>query len=147
MALWFETSLKYEKTQENGSEKSVCEKFLVDALSLTDAEASVIEHVCKRISGEYSAVAAKRTKISEVFFDESDYADKWWIVKINFLTVDDSGREKKSPQLMLVQASDFNNAYQTFLDRMKGTMADFEIASISETAYMDVFPYDYSKEE
>ncbi|MDO5772603.1 MAG: DUF4494 family protein, partial [Bacteroidales bacterium] len=31
-------------------------------------------------------------------------------------------------------------ALDNFMEGMKGTMADFEIASITETAIMDVFP-------
>lgn len=40
---------------------------------------------------------------------------------------------------MLVQASDFHNALENFIDGMKSTMADFKITSISETNIMDVF--------
>lgn len=39
----------------------------------------------------------------------------------------------------MVQASDFKNAYDNFMQGMKGTMADFDIISITETSIMDVF--------
>ena len=39
----------------------------------------------------------------------------------------------------MVQASDFKSAYDNFMQGMKGTMADFEIIGITETAIMDVF--------
>ena len=48
--------------------------------------------------------------------------------------------EKKSASFILVQASDFRNALENFEKGMSGTMADFEIASITETPLMDVFP-------
>ena len=41
---------------------------------------------------------------------------------------------------MLVQASEFKAALDNFMENMKGTLADFEIASIVETPLMDVFP-------
>lgn len=88
--------------------------------------------------------AVKKTKISEIFFDESDYADKFYMVKVNFVTLDEkSGKEKKSASFILVQAGDFDNALGRFKDGMQGTMADYEIASITETPLMDVFPYEY----
>lgn len=44
---WFETKIKYQKTQEDGSEKVVTECYIVEALSCTGAEASIIDrNVC-----------------------------------------------------------------------------------------------------
>ena len=61
-------------------------------------------------------------------------------VKVLFITLDEkSGIEKQTANYMLVQASDFHNALENFMDGMKSTMADFKIASISETNIMDVF--------
>ena len=45
----------------------------------------------------------------------------------------------------MVQASDFKGALTIFLEGMHDTMADFEIASITETPLMDVFPADLSE--
>lgn len=148
MALWFETAVRFDKMQENGAVRKVTEKYLVDALTFSDSEARTIEKVTPYISGEFSVSATKKTKISEIFYDESDYADKWWLVKVNFITLDEkSGKEKKSMTQILVQAGDFENALSRFQDGMEGTMADYRIASISETAYMDVYPYELKSEE
>lgn len=143
MALWFECRARYDKMQENGAVKKVNEPYLVDALSFSEAEARFIEKITPFISGEFTVTVAKRTKISEIFFDDSNYADKWYLVKVNFITLDEkSGKEKKSLQQILVQAGDFENALGRFQDGMKGTMADYRIASISETAIMDVFMWE-----
>lgn len=40
---WFECKVRYEKTQEDGSEKLVNEQYVVDALSFTEAEASILD--------------------------------------------------------------------------------------------------------
>ena len=65
------------------------------------------------------------------------------MVKVMFITIDEkTAVEKKSASFILVQASDFKGALENFMSGMKGTMADFEIASITETALMDVFPID-----
>ena len=39
----------------------------------------------------------------------------------------------------LVQASEFKEALNIFLDNMRGTALDYEIAAIDETPLMDVF--------
>ena len=148
MALWIETAVRFDKMMENGMVRKVTEKYLFDALTFSDAEARTVEKLAPFISGEFSVSATKKTRISEIFYDESDYADKWWLVKINWITLDEkSGKEKKSPCQFLVQAGDFENALGRFQDGMKGTMADYRIASISETPYMDVYPYEYTDSE
>ena len=50
-----------------------------------------------------------------------------------------SAVEKKTTSLILVAGSDFKGAYDNFMEGMKGTMADFEIVSITETPLMDVY--------
>lgn len=94
------------------------------------------------ISGEFSISAVKKTKISEIFFDET--GDRYYQTKVNFITIDDKGIEKKSATLILVQASDFEGALRRFNEGMKGSAADYEIASIVETMLMDVYPADLS---
>ena len=138
MANWFECKIRYDKTQENGSIKKVTEPYLVDALSFTEAEARIIEEMTPFISGEVDVNAVKRTKISEIFWDDS--ADKWYLVKVAFITIDEkTAQEKKSTSLILVAGNDFKGAYNNFMEGMKGTMADFEIISITETPLMDVY--------
>jgi hypothetical protein len=138
MANWFECRIRYDKTMENGAVKKVTEPYLVDALSFTEAEARIIEEMEPFISGEFSVSAVKRTKISEIFWDDS--ADKWYLVKVAFITIDErSAAEKKTTSLILTAATDFKGALNAFNEGMKGTMADYEIVSIAETPIMDVY--------
>lgn len=139
MALWFECKAKYGKIQENGSVAKVNEPYLVDALTFTEAERRFIEELTPYISGEFSVSAVKKTKISEIFFNEN--GDRYYLVKVAFIVYDDNtGLEKKVLNHILVQASSFKEAYDNFEEGMKGTMADYEIASISETLIVDVYP-------
>ena len=48
-------------------------------------------------------------------------------------------QKNRAAAVIMVQASDFKSAYDNFMQGMKGTMADFEIIGITETAIMDVF--------
>ena len=146
--MWVECKVRYDKMQENGSVKKVNEPYLVDALTFTEAEARIIEEITPFMSGEFSISAVKKTKISEIFYDESDAADRFYMVKVMFITLDEkSGVEKNSASMILVQAGDFESALDRFNEGMKGSAADFEIASIAETPLMDVFPIDLSAEK
>lgn len=138
MANWFECKVRYKKTMENGMIKAVTDSYLVDALSFTEAEARITEEIRPFVSDDFTISAVKRTKISEIFYDDS--ADKWYLVKVAFITIDEkTAAEKKSTTLILTAASDFKGAYDNFMAGMAGTLADFEIQSIVETPIMDVY--------
>lgn len=140
MANWFECKVRYDKLMENGAVKKVTEPYLVDALSFTEAEARIIAERTPYISGDFSVNAVKRTKIAEIFWDDSEGADRFYLVKVAFITIDEkTGVEKKSASLILVQAANFKGALENFLEGMKGTMADYEIQSITETPLLDVY--------
>lgn len=138
MATWFECKVKYDKLAENGQQKTVTEPYLVDALSFTEAEARIIEEITPFISGDFKVTAVKRTNTAEIFWDEE--GDRWYRVKVNFVTIDEkTAVEKKTANYIMVQAADFKKAFDNFMAGMKGTMSDFEVASVTETAIMDVY--------
>lgn len=138
MEQWIKTSVRFDKTMENGAIKKVTEPYLVDALSFTEAEARIIEEVTPYISGEFTVSAVNKSKVSEIFWDAS--GDRWYQVKAAFITINEkTGAEKRSKTVFMVQASDFKSAYDNFMQGMKCTMADFDIIGITETAIMDVF--------
>lgn len=138
---WFECKIKYEKTAEEGKIVKVSEGYLVDAMSFTEAEARIIEEMKPFISGEFEVANIKRSRINEMFFNEN--GDKWYRSKVNFVTLDEEkGIEKRTGVSMMVQASDMPDALKGLLDGMKGSLADYEIASITETAIIDVYKYE-----
>ncbi len=144
MHTWFECKIKYEKTADDGNIVKVNQGYLIDALSFTEAEARIIEEMKPYISGEFQVANIKRTKINEMFFNEN--GDKWYRSKVNFVTLDEEkGVEKRTANTMMVQASDMKEALDGILKGMAGTMADFEIASITETTIMDVFKFEKSE--
>ena len=135
---WFECKVKYDKTLETGAVKTVTEPYLVDALSFTEAEARITEEMQPYISGEFTVSAVRRVNLSDIFYNQS--GDRWYKVKTNFITIDEkTAVEKKTASFQLVQASEFKEALDVFMEGMKDTMADFEIASITETMLVDVF--------
>lgn len=54
---------------------------------------------------------------------------------------ENKGVEKKVAQTMMVQASDFKKAVDTLIERMRGTLGDYEIATVAETNILDVFGF------
>jgi hypothetical protein len=138
---WFECKIKYEKTAEEGKIVKVNENYLIDALSFTEAEARIIEEMRPFISGEFTVANIRRAKINEMFFNEN--GDKWYRAKVNFVTLDEEkGIEKRTAVTMLIQATEIKEALNGLTEGMKGSMADYEVAAITETTIMDVFKYE-----
>ena len=138
---WFETTVKFEKTAEEGKIVKVSQKNLVDALSFTEAEARIIKEMQPFISGEFRVAGIVPKRINEIFYNEN--GDKWFRAKVNFITLDEEkGVERKSPTTMLVQACDIKEAREGLVEGMKGSMADYEVESITETKIVEVFKYE-----
>ena len=148
MHTWFEVKIRYSKLMENGLEKKVTESYLFDSLSFTESEGRCIEEMTAFISGEFTVSDIKRANYSEVFFSQEDAADRWYKCKLMFITLDDkSGAEKKTATHVLVQAADLRDAVKKLDENMKGTIADYQIASVAETAIWEVYPYEPKNEE
>lgn len=139
---WFECKVRYEKTQEDGSEKLVNELYVVDALSFTEAEASIIDNMAVYVSGELKIANIKPTNYNEIFFSDIDDDDLWFKARLAFITIDEkSNNEKRSYVNYLIQAKCIERA-KRYVDEVMGkTMIDYELKSLSETKILDVFEH------
>jgi chlorite dismutase len=146
---WFECKVIYEKPVENtAAVKKVPELYLVDALSFTEAEARIIEEMTPFITGSFEVSDIKRAKYNELFFCDEETADRWFKSKVYFVILDEkSGKEKKTANNFLVQAANLKDAVKKLEDGLKNTMMDYYIASMAETAIMDVYPYKVKNEK
>jgi hypothetical protein len=145
---WFECKVRYDKMMETGLLKKVTETYVVEALSFTEAERRFIEEMTPFISGDFTVTDIKRARLAEIFESQNAAADRWFKAKVAFITLDEkTGAEKRTAQMMLVQATDFRDAVAN-LDRcMEGTLGDWVIVSTAETTIMDVYRYKQAAEK
>lgn len=143
MNSWYEVSIRYEKVMGNGMQKKVTEKYLIDALSLTESEARIIEEMKPFISGEFHVKSSKCTKYSEVFASNDERDDMWFKCVLAYLSFDEkSGKEKRTTTTILVEAADLRVAVKNLDEAMKETMANYVIDSVTDSKIMDVYPYE-----
>lgn len=144
--VWFNCKVRYSKTIENGAEKKVTEEYLVEDFNFCSAENRIVEEMKPFISGEFEVSAMKKENYAEIFMSDKDEDDTWYKVKAKFVTIDEvSGKEKKTPFLYLVQSSSTANAIAFFKEKMKDTMSDYFISSVSETPIIDVYSYEITE--
>ena len=141
-AIWFEAKVRYDKTMEDGILKKVTETYVIDALSFGEAEKRILEEMTSYVSGEVEVCALKIAPYKEIFFADSDMADRWYVAKLAFITIDEkTDKEKKTRVCYLVNAGNINAAIKNIEEVMAGTMIDYDTLNVSETQILDVFEY------
>lgn len=131
---------------DDGKQKMVTELYVVDALSFTEAEASIIEEMSSYISGEFKVTGISQSTYGEIFFSDIDTDDRFFKVKLQFITIDEkTEKEKRSNVIYLVQAHTLQQAIKNIEEVMSSTMIDYAIVAVQETQIMDVFEHNAAK--
>ena len=140
---WFETKVRLEKVQEDGTQKKVTELYVVEALSFTEAEAKIIAVAKDYTSGDFSVKNITPTSYHGIFFSENSKDGKWYKAKLQFITIDEkTEKEKHQTVYYLVQGSSTESAQKNINEVMGHTMIDYVIVSIVETNILDVFEHE-----
>lgn len=139
-AKFFICTVAYNKMMDDGNEKRVKEAFVVDAFTFTEAESRIIEEMKPYISGEFEIMDISKAPFSEIFLTDNAAADRYYKVKVKFLSIDEKTcKEKISTVVYLVQADSTQSA-QANTDKVLGkSMMDYTLASIIETKILDIF--------
>lgn len=141
-ATWFEVGIRYRKTQEDGSEKAVTDRYAVDALSFTEAESAITEEMEAYISGEFKIKSEVQANYGEVWFSDNDDDDKWYKAKLSYITIDErTEKEKRTNITYLVQAKSMHRALKNIDEVMGKSLADYEVVGLQETKVLDVFEH------
>lgn len=142
---FFECKVAVDQTKEDGTTGRVTESYVVDALSFSEAETRLLNEVQLYVTGDIDVKAIKRANYHEIFTSETASDDKWYLAALSFITVDDkTEKEKRHTVRYLIQASSVATARKYIDEIMSGTMIDFDVKSIAETPFMDVFFHDFN---
>ena len=137
---WFETIVRYDKVMELGETKKVSETYVVDAITFGEAEKRIAEEMKPYMSGDFDIKNINPAPYSEIFFSDKDTDNKYYRVKLAFITINETTQiEKKSKVTYLVQAGSLEEARKNTEEVMNGTMIDYEFVSVTETKMLDVF--------
>ena len=127
-----------ERMTEDGTTAKFVALFVVEAMSFTECEARVTEHVASYASGEFEVQTEAKAPYREIFFSD-DEAESWFKIKVDFITLDErTEKQKHSKVVYLVQASSIGAAKKNVDEVMSGSMIDYKIVSLTEVAVEDV---------
>lgn len=141
-ANWFEGKVKYTRVGEDGRERKVTDMYLLDVMSYTEAESRLIEEMSYIIRGDFGIVGLKKSNITEVVEPENENDDRWYKAKVAIIDADEvSGKEKRTYQYYLVGASNADRALENLNRSLSQFVVPWEVASIADTQFVDIFPY------
>lgn len=160
----YEVKIILDRTMEDGLTKKVTEQYIVaDCLGLSESEARAVEYIQPFATGDFEVVSSRVAPYNEIVYDQfsivskadgevqkllgrnrnaSTDPDRWYRVKVSLITLDErSGREKRTPTNLLVNACSVNAAHDLAVEHLKGCMSDYEIGNVDETRILDVIPF------
>ena len=146
MRSWFTCKVRYQKEDGQGKLTKVTEPYLLDAMTFTEAETRIYEEMEHTIRGEFIVTSITKNKIAEIF--NYDDADTWYMAKVSYIDVDEeSGKEKKVTQQMLVAASSLKEAIERLEENLSTMLVPTKIIAMAETPLIEIFPYIGEEEE
>lgn len=138
-AQWYEVKIRTSEQTDDGAMKDKTTPYVVEAYSFSDAEDVAIKEASDYTSGSIDVADIKKARYIEIYFSDDTTDDRWYKTTLQFVTVNEkSGKEKVINSHHLVQASSLQKAVKNIEEVMKGSMQDYTIANIAETAFLDV---------
>lgn len=138
---YFITTVAYNKTFDNGIIKGVKEQYLVDAMTITEAEARITDEMMQYAKEDFKVDSIVKPRIDSLFTEED--AEKFYKVKLRFMTYNEKTAEETYKNFTyMVQANDFAAAYERINKEYKTSCLDYDVTSIVETPIIDIIQYD-----
>lgn len=136
---YYQTTARVDRIMDSGEQKKISEKFLVDALTCFEAIEHTTAELHSTTNGEFEITEVKKTAIAEVLGNLE--AEKFFIAKVNFITVDErTGKEKKTAYQLFIGADDYDIAKAVLTEEIKKSMADIEITGLVESPIVGFIP-------
>lgn len=137
---WMEVTVRYTKTDDNGNDKRVTEKYVVVAETYAEAEQKILKALAEYENVDLEIRGMVRPAYGEVFFSDNDKDDKFYTAKVSIITLDEkTEKEKRTSQTYLIQASSLNGAVKNVDEELGKSMIDYVSISATESKVVDVF--------
>lgn len=136
---YYQTTARVDRVTENGEQKKVSEKCLVDALTCTEAIEQTTAELHSTTSGDFEITEVKKMPIAEALGNLD--GDKFFLAKVNIITVDErSAKEKKTQFQWLIGADVYDEAKAVLAAEIKKSLADIEIVGLTESPIVGYIP-------
>jgi hypothetical protein len=133
--IFYELKISYTRQTGEDNPKAVKETYLVEGLTAADVEARLLGEIQKYISGEWETKSCKQVQFYDLI--PNPEGDRWYKARVEMITIEDSGKEKRKAVSIYVQASNITDANKTLQHALNNV--DCEVVSITRSPILEVF--------
>ena len=131
---WFKLKVKYLIQIEDKIQKKTAE-YVLKAVSFTDAEASLLEHLENEF--EYNLVSCSKFNIQDVRKD--DAKEDYFKVKIVYTSANEDGKESKVIDNYIIQGDTIEDVTKSVTQLLSSSIMDYNIEQIQRTKIVECF--------
>lgn len=133
--LLYEIKVNYQRQTGEDNPGNVKETYLVEGLNCADVESRLMEEIKPLIFGDCEVPSCKKVQFYDLV--TSPEGDNWYKARVEMITIDDSGKEKRKTVSILVQATTIDHALKNLRHALESI--DCEIASIARTPIVELY--------
>jgi hypothetical protein len=132
--IFYEVKIHYTRQTGEDTPNGVKETYLVEGLTAADVEERLLGEIQRYISGEWETKSCKQVQ----FFDLIPHpeGDIWYKARVEMITIEDSGKEKRKPVTIYVQAGNITEANQSLHQAISNQ--DCEVISLAKSPIIEV---------
>lgn len=133
--LFYEVKVNYQGQTGEDNPKNVKETYLVEGLNCADVENRLMEDIKPLIFGDCETPSCKKVQFYDLI--ENPEGDRWFKARVEMITVEDDGKEKRKAVSIFVQATTIDvalNNLRKYLETL-----DCEIVSITRSPILEVY--------
>lgn len=133
--LFYEVKVNYQRQTGEDNPKNVKETYLVEGLNCADVENRLMEDIKPLIFGDCETPSCKKVQFYDLI--ENPEGDRWFKARVEMITVEDDGKEKRKAVSIFVQATTIDvalNNLRKYLETL-----DCEIVSITRSLILEVY--------
>ena len=133
--LFYEVKVNYQRQTGEDNPKNVKETYLVEGLNCADVENRLMEDIKPLIFGDCETPSCKKVQFYDLI--ENPEGDRWFKARVEMITVEDDGKEKRKAVSIFVQATTIDVALNNLRKYLK--TLDCEIVSITRSPILEVY--------
>ena len=133
--IFYEIKISYTRQTGEDNPAAVKEPYMVEGLTCADVENRLIEEIKPLISGEWEVKTCKQVQFYDLI--PSPEGDRWYKARVEMITIEDNGKEKRKAVSIYVQAGNVTEANKTLIQSLNNL--DCEVVSITRSPILEVF--------
>ena len=132
---FFEIKVNYTRQTGEDNPASVNETYLVEAFTPSSVEERIMEELKPFISGECDVPSIRNRKFYDII--PNGNVEDWYESKVEMITIEDNGNEKRKAVTILVEAESIQKAVSVLSENLKDL--DCDIVSVKKSKILEVY--------